>query len=138
MATIQFWDTTACQERLHQAPGRAADHRAWDRADTDDKRRFVANLVSNASGTQLTSDDVIRLFIDWLDAPTREQGAGVRGEEQMSVHNEVARGQQKPVVSQNWIVANLTLLRGSSSSEVRQVFDAARADRDRGARWQPR
>ncbi len=29
------------------------------------------------------------------------------------------------VVSQNWIVANLTLLRGSSGSEVRRVFDAA-------------
>lgn len=41
--------------------------RAWDRADTDEKRRYVANLVSNASGTTLCSDDVIRLFIDWLD-----------------------------------------------------------------------
>jgi hypothetical protein len=42
--------------------------RAWDRADTDEKRRYVANLVSNASGTTLCSDDVVRLFIDWLDA----------------------------------------------------------------------
>jgi hypothetical protein len=41
--------------------------RAWDRADTDEKRRYVANLVSNASGTTLCSDDVVRLFIDWLD-----------------------------------------------------------------------
>jgi hypothetical protein len=41
--------------------------RAWDRADTDEKRRYVANLVTNAAGTKLTSDDVIRLFIDWLD-----------------------------------------------------------------------
>ena len=41
--------------------------RAWDRADTDDKRKYVGNLVANASGTTLTSDDVIRLFIDWLD-----------------------------------------------------------------------
>ena len=40
--------------------------------------------------------------------------------------------------SQNWIVANLTLLRGSSSSEVRRVFDAVRGDRDLGGRWQPR
>jgi hypothetical protein len=42
-------------------------YRAWDRADTDEKRKFVGNLVSNAGGTKLTSDDVIRLFIDWLD-----------------------------------------------------------------------
>ena len=41
--------------------------RAWDRADTDQKRRYVGNLVSNAAGTRLCSDDVVRLFIDWLD-----------------------------------------------------------------------
>jgi hypothetical protein len=40
--------------------------RSWDRAETDDKRRYVANLVANAAGTRLTSDDVVRLFIDWL------------------------------------------------------------------------
>ncbi|MDP2321370.1 MAG: hypothetical protein Q8O42_18770 [Acidobacteriota bacterium] len=41
--------------------------RTWDRADSEEKRRYVQNLVSNAAGTKLTSDDVIRLFIDWLD-----------------------------------------------------------------------
>lgn len=41
--------------------------RVWDRADTDEKRRYVGNLVSNAAGTKLCSDDVVRLFIDWLD-----------------------------------------------------------------------
>jgi 2-polyprenyl-6-methoxyphenol hydroxylase-like FAD-dependent oxidoreductase len=40
------------------------------------------------------------------------------------------------VMSQNWIVASLTLLRGSSGSEVRRVFHAARGDR--GGRWRPR
>jgi hypothetical protein len=39
----------------------------WDRAETEEKRKYVANLVTNASGTQLCSDDVVRLFIDWLD-----------------------------------------------------------------------
>ncbi|KFO66359.1 hypothetical protein ER57_17950 [Smithella sp. SCADC] len=41
--------------------------RTWDNADTDEKRRLVGNLVANAAGTQLSSDDVLRLFIDWLD-----------------------------------------------------------------------
>lgn len=41
--------------------------RAWDKADTEEKRRYVANLVTNAAGTRLCSDDVVRLFIDWLD-----------------------------------------------------------------------
>ena len=41
--------------------------RTWDKADTDEKRKYVANLISNASGTSLCSDDVLSLFIDWLD-----------------------------------------------------------------------
>nr|WP_242481046.1 hypothetical protein [Rubrivivax gelatinosus] len=41
--------------------------RTWERAETEDKRRYVANLVSNAAGTRLCSDDVVRLFIDWLN-----------------------------------------------------------------------
>ena len=42
--------------------------RTWDRADTDEKRKYVANLISNAAGTRLCSDDVVRLFIDWLNS----------------------------------------------------------------------
>jgi hypothetical protein len=41
--------------------------RTWDEADTDEKRRYVANLITNAAGTRLCPDDVVRLFIDWLD-----------------------------------------------------------------------
>jgi hypothetical protein len=41
--------------------------RIWDQADTDEKRKYVANLVTNASGTRLCSDDIIRLFIDWIN-----------------------------------------------------------------------
>jgi len=41
--------------------------RAWDRAATEDKRRYVANLLSNAAGTRICSDDVVRLFITWID-----------------------------------------------------------------------
>lgn len=42
--------------------------RVWDESDTEEKRRYVSNLISNASGTSLCSDDVIRLFIDWLNS----------------------------------------------------------------------
>ena len=41
--------------------------RTWDRAETDQKRRYVGNLLTNAAGTKICSDDVIRLFIAWLD-----------------------------------------------------------------------
>jgi hypothetical protein len=38
----------------------------WDDSDTDEKKKYVSNLLSNSAGTKLCSDDVIRLFIDWL------------------------------------------------------------------------
>lgn len=41
--------------------------RVWDEASTEEKRRYVGNVVANASGTRLCSDDVIRLFLDWLN-----------------------------------------------------------------------
>lgn len=40
--------------------------RTWDAADTAEKRKYIANLISNASSTRICSDDVVRLFIDWL------------------------------------------------------------------------
>ena len=39
----------------------------WDEASTEEKRRYVGNVVTNAAGTRLCSDDVIRLFLDWLN-----------------------------------------------------------------------
>lgn len=41
--------------------------RAWDEADTDEKRRYAANIVTNSAGTRVCSDDVVRLFLDWLE-----------------------------------------------------------------------
>lgn len=52
------------EEYLHIV--RAA-FRTWDNANTEEKRKYVLNLVTNAVGTRLCSDDVVRLFIDWLN-----------------------------------------------------------------------
>lgn len=41
--------------------------RVWDKADTSEKRELIRNLLSNSCATSLTTDDVIRLFIDWID-----------------------------------------------------------------------
>lgn len=41
--------------------------RAWDAADTDEKRCYAANIVTNSAGTRICSDDVVRLFLDWLE-----------------------------------------------------------------------
>lgn len=42
--------------------------RAWDNAETDKKREYVANVVANCAGTRICSDDVIRMFISWLNS----------------------------------------------------------------------
>jgi len=41
--------------------------RTWDEAATEDKRRYIRNIVTNSAGTRVCSDDVVRLFLDWLD-----------------------------------------------------------------------
>jgi hypothetical protein len=41
--------------------------RQWDQADTDQKRRFLVQLITNAAGTRICSDDIVRLFLDWID-----------------------------------------------------------------------
>ncbi len=41
--------------------------RVWDQADTKDKRRLVQKLLANAGATSVTSDDVVRLFVEWIE-----------------------------------------------------------------------
>lgn len=41
--------------------------KVWDDASTDEKHRYIANLLINAAGTRVCSDDVIRLFLDWIN-----------------------------------------------------------------------
>jgi hypothetical protein len=40
--------------------------REWAGAESEEKRQYIRNILSNAAASSLTSDDVIRLFIDWL------------------------------------------------------------------------
>jgi len=39
----------------------------WDSADTREKREYVRRLLSNAAGSNVCSDDVVRLFLQWID-----------------------------------------------------------------------
>lgn len=41
--------------------------RNWSAAESDEKRVLIRNLLSNAAASELTGDDVIRLFIEWID-----------------------------------------------------------------------
>jgi hypothetical protein len=41
--------------------------RTWDEAATAEKRHCIANIITNSAGTRACSDDVVRLFIDWIE-----------------------------------------------------------------------
>jgi hypothetical protein len=41
--------------------------RSWDQAETEEKREFIRRLLENAGGTKLCPDDLVRLFISWID-----------------------------------------------------------------------
>jgi hypothetical protein len=40
--------------------------RNWSEIDTAEKRKKMRNLLSNSAASQVASDDVVRLFIDWI------------------------------------------------------------------------
>lgn len=41
--------------------------RNWSSIDTEYKRQRLRNVLSNAAAAKTTSDDVVRLFIDWIN-----------------------------------------------------------------------
>lgn len=42
--------------------------RNWSSIDSEAKREKIRNILANAAATTLTSDDVIKLFIEWIAA----------------------------------------------------------------------
>ncbi len=41
--------------------------RSWDNADTNEKRDLIRKLLTNSGTQNLVPDDLIRLFIDWIN-----------------------------------------------------------------------
>jgi hypothetical protein len=41
--------------------------RGWDEADTEEKRNMFKKLITNAGAITLCPDDLIRLFLNWID-----------------------------------------------------------------------
>ena len=41
--------------------------RTWDKSDTNEKRNYIVKLLANAGAQTACDDDVVRLFLDWLD-----------------------------------------------------------------------
>ena len=61
--------------------------REWDKADTDEKRRLLVHLITNAAGTRVCSDDILRLFLDWV---------GLYHEAHFAVIREIYKGRNDP------------------------------------------
>lgn len=40
--------------------------REWAGAESDEKRVYIRNILSNAAASKVSSDDVVRMYIDWL------------------------------------------------------------------------
>jgi len=40
--------------------------REWSAAESENKRQYARNILANAAATSVVSDDVIKLFLDWL------------------------------------------------------------------------
>lgn len=40
--------------------------REWSGAESEAKRTYIRNILSNAAASSMTSDEVVRLFIDWM------------------------------------------------------------------------
>ena len=41
--------------------------REWSGAESQDKRVYIRNILSNAAASKISSDDVVRMYIDWIN-----------------------------------------------------------------------
>lgn len=41
--------------------------RDWGASESEKKREYVRNILSNAAASRVSSDDVVRMYLDWLD-----------------------------------------------------------------------
>ncbi|MDP1540220.1 MAG: hypothetical protein Q8L72_06160 [Moraxellaceae bacterium] len=41
--------------------------REWAGAESEEKRIYIRNILSNAAATSASSDDVVRMYIDWIN-----------------------------------------------------------------------
>jgi hypothetical protein len=52
--------------------------RDWSAAESEEKRRLIRNLLSNAAATRICSDDVVKMFITWIDIYSEPHFAVIR------------------------------------------------------------
>lgn len=93
--------------------------RSWDEAETAEKREYIKRLISNAGATTLCPDDLVRLFINWINnyheshfAVIKEiyKNPGItRGEIWDKVHNERPREDSSEADLFRYLIRDLSL-----------------------------
>jgi hypothetical protein len=64
--------------------------RSWDEADTQDKKQMLKKLITNAGAIKLCPDNLIRLFMNWIDQYHEAHFAVIK---EIYRHPGVTRGQ---------------------------------------------
>jgi hypothetical protein len=64
--------------------------RDWSAAESEEKRKLIANLLTAAAGAHITTDDIVRLFVTWIDNYSEGHFAIVRA---VYNHDGITRGQ---------------------------------------------
>ena len=52
--------------------------RDWSAAESEEKRKYVRNLLTNAAACRLTSDDIVKLFVQWINDYSESHFAVIR------------------------------------------------------------
>ncbi|MCG8313682.1 MAG: hypothetical protein MI976_10735 [Pseudomonadales bacterium] len=52
--------------------------RDWSAAESEDKRVLIRNLLANAASCKISSDDIVRLFIEWIEKYSEAHFAVIR------------------------------------------------------------
>jgi len=52
--------------------------RDWSAAESEEKRVLIRNLLSNAAASKICSDDVVRMFVKWIDMYSEPHFAVIR------------------------------------------------------------
>ncbi|MDC0601891.1 hypothetical protein OAP14_02550 [Aliiglaciecola sp.] len=69
MARLDLQDE-AISERITSAEYQSLvkkTFREWSGAESESKRVYIRNILSNAAASKVSSDDVIRMYIDWIN-----------------------------------------------------------------------
>ncbi len=96
--------------------------RDWSAAESEEKRKMIRNLLANAAGGEkLCNDDVLRLFVEWIDRYSKGHFRVIR-----AVYNNVGhviRQHREKDYQGNFLKVKRTKSTGPANPYVKSAFD---------------